>query len=46
MASCWTLLDKDVLGGGDGAVFALEVCEQRFDEIVVLVEEVDTGVGI
>ena len=40
------LLDKDVLGGGDGAVFALEVGQQRFDEIVVFIEEVDAGVGI
>ncbi len=40
------LLDKDMLGGGDGAVFALEIGEQGFDEIVVFVEEVDTGIGI
>ena len=40
------LLDEDVLGGGDGAVFALEVGEQGFDEIVVFIEEVDAGVGI
>ena len=35
-----------MLGWGDGAVLALEVGEQRFDEIGVFIEEVDAGVGI
>ena len=39
------LLDKDLIGGGDGAVFVLEVGQQRFDEIVVFIESCSKPAG-